>query len=211
VAADNVGMGIAHRVHEIPASTFQSANPIYILLFGLAFTTLWAFLGKFGFEPKAPVKFSLGLLQLGLGFGAFWYGAKHADARGMVALTWLLVGYLLQTTGELCVSPVGLSMISRLAPARLVATVMGVWFLATAFSQFLAAIIAQFMAAPQKEGTAITIPPPSETVGVYGQVFGQIAVAAMIAAVICLALSPMLSRWMHEDEPAAGGVAQAKH
>ena len=101
-------------------------------------------MGKRGLEPGTPVKFALGLLQLGLGFGAFWYGAQSADDRGMVALVWLFIGYLLQTTGELCLSPVGLSMITKLSPAFLVSTVMGMWFLATAFSQFLAAIIAQF-------------------------------------------------------------------
>lgn len=199
VSPDNVGMGLAERVQEIPASTFQSANPIYILLFGLTFTLLWTALGKRGLEPSTPVKFSLGLLQLGVGFGAFWYGANHADARGMVALAWLLVGYLFQTTGELCISPVGLSMISRLAPARLVATVMGIWFLATAFSQFLAAIIAQFTGAPAENGGTLSLPPPVETVRLYGTVFGQIAAAAAISAVICFALSPLLTRWMHED------------
>ena len=81
------------------------------------------------------MKFALGLLQLGLGFGALWYGAQKADARGMVAVSWLLLGYLLHTTGELCLSPVGLSMVTKLSPRRLVSTVMGAWFLATAFSR----------------------------------------------------------------------------
>src|SRR5690606_19733705 len=129
---------------EIPASTFQSANPIFILLFGLAFTALWGFLGARGIEPSTPVKFALGLLQLGLGFAALWYGAQHADARGMVGMGWLLLGYLLHTTGELCLSPVGLSMVVRLSPARSVSTTTGAWFLATAFSSYLAAIIATF-------------------------------------------------------------------
>jgi proton-dependent oligopeptide transporter, POT family len=123
---------------------FQSVNPIYILIFGLVFTALWTTLGQWGLEPSTPVKFALGLFQLGLGFGAFWLGAQWSDERGMVSLVWLMVGYLLHTTGELCLSPVGLSMVTRLSPARLVSTVMGAWFLATAFSQFLAAIIAQF-------------------------------------------------------------------
>ena len=100
-------------------------------------------LGTRGLEPSTPVKFSLGLLQLGLGFGAFWYGAQSANDRGMVAVVWLLLGYLLHTTGELCLSPVGLSMVTKLSPARIVSTVMGAWFLATAFSNYLAGAIAQ--------------------------------------------------------------------
>ena len=90
------------------------------------------------------MKFALGLLQLGLGFLAFWYGAQTADQRGMVSIIWLVVGYWLQTTGELCLSPVGLSTMTKLSPKVLVSTLMGAWFLATAFSQYLAAIISQF-------------------------------------------------------------------
>ncbi|NUQ66521.1 MAG: hypothetical protein HUU20_29005, partial [Pirellulales bacterium] len=199
VTEENLGMGVANRVHEIPASIFQSVNPVYILIFGLVFTMLWAGLSRIRLEPSTPVKFSLGLLQLGLGFGAFWYGAVHADERGMVGLEWLFLGYLLHTTGELCLSPVGLSMVTRLSPSYLVATVMGVWFLAMAYSQFLAAIIAQFTGVSHEAGTEPTIPPPSQTVDLYGDVFGKIAVAAMISTLICFALSPLLKRWMHSE------------
>jgi POT family proton-dependent oligopeptide transporter len=193
-------MGIARRIREIPASTFQAVNPIYILVFGLAFTALWAVLAKLRLEPSTPVKFALGLLQLGLGFGVFWYGAQSADQRGMVGLWVLFAGYLLHTTGELCLSPVGLSMVTRLSPAHLVSTVMGAWFLATAFSQFLAAIIAQFTGVGHGEGNgAGGIPIPKETLHVYGDVFGKIAIAAVISAAICFLLAPMLKRWMHEE------------
>jgi POT family proton-dependent oligopeptide transporter len=200
VSEGNVGMGIGRRIQEIPASTFQAVNPIYIMVFGLLFSMLWTVLGKRGKEPSTPVKFALGLFQLGLGFGAFWYGAQAADERGMVALGWLFAGYLLHTTGELCLSPVGLSMVTRLSPARLVSTVMGMWFLATAFSQFLAAIIAQFTGVTEGgNGEGNVIPVPLETVNVYGDVFGKIAVSAMVSAVICLILSPLLRRWMHGE------------
>jgi POT family proton-dependent oligopeptide transporter len=191
---------------EIPASEFQAVNPIYILLFGLAFTALWSFLEKRGWEPSTPVKFSLGLLQLGLGFAVLWYGAKMANARGMVALSWLLLGYLFHTTGELCLSPVGLSMVTKLSPARIVSTMMGTWFLATAFSQYLAGQIAKLTSVGGESAGEQTIPPPIDTVHVYGHVFGQIAIAAMVSALICLALSPLLVRWAHageEDVPAA--------
>jgi proton-dependent oligopeptide transporter, POT family len=202
VTDDDVGMGIANRSDEIPASTFQSVNAVYILVFGLIFTALWTWLGRRGREPSTPVKFSLGLLQLGLGFVAFWYGAQTADQRGMVSLSWLFVGYLLHTTGELCLSPVGLSMVTKLSPTRLVSTVMGIWFLATGFSQSLAAIIAQFTGVTHGEGTQTLIPVPKETVHIYGDVFGKIAISAIVAALICFALSPLLSRWMHTEAEA---------
>lgn len=198
VTEENVGMGIGGS--EVPASVLQAANPIFILIFGLVFSALWGFLGTRGVEPSTPIKFALGLIQLGFGFAAFWYGVQTADQRGMVLMAWLLLGYLFQTTGELCLSPVGLSMITKLSPARLVSTVMGTWFLATAFSQFLAAIIAQFTGVTHGgNGGNNVIPVPAETVGVYGGVFGKIALAAIASGILCLILSPLLSYWMHSD------------
>jgi len=166
-----------------------------------------------GWEPSTPFKFALGLLQLGLAFVAFWYGSQCADSRGMVGLSWLFLGYLLQTTGELCLSPVGLSMVTQMAPQRLVATVMGAWFLATAFSEFMAAIIAQFTGVTHGEGGGV-IPPPIDTVHVYGHVFGVIAVTALASSLICFALVPVIKRWMHVgqsvDEVATRDVEPAE-
>ena len=200
VTADLVGMGIAEEKDETKASIYQSLNPAYILILGLVFTALWGFLGARGFEPSTPVKFSLGLAQLGLGFGCFWMGAEGADDRGMVAVSWLYLGYLLQTTGELCLSPVGLSMVTKLSPARLVSTVMGMWFLATAFSAFLSAIIAQFTGIGEGGEGGGAIPVPSETVNTYGDVFGLLAAIGLASGAFCLLLSPILKRWMHEGE-----------
>jgi POT family proton-dependent oligopeptide transporter len=107
---------------------------------------------------------------------------------------------LLQTTGELCLSPVGLSMVTRLSPTQLVSTVMGAWFLATAFSQFLAAIIAQFTGVSEGGAGGVgALPIPLETVDLYGNVFFMIAISAAISGVICLLLSPVLKYWMHTD------------
>ena len=193
-AQDNVGkLGLGGT--EVPASVFQSSNAIFIMIFGLVFTALWTFLGTKGLEPSTPVKFSLGLLQLGLGFLCLYFGAQTADSDGMVGMYWLLLMYLLLTTGELCLSPVGLSMVTKLSPARLVSTVMGSWFLATAFSQFLAAIIAQFAAVDTGDG--VVIPVPSETVHIYGNVYQLVGFMAIGSAVVLLILSPLLKKWMH--------------
>src|SRR4029079_15617355 len=105
------------------------------------------YLGARGLDPSTPVKFGLGLLQLALGFLAFWYGAQHADSRGMVAVSWLILGYLLHTTGELSLSPVGLSMITKLSPQQIVSTAMGAWFLATGLANNLASEIAKLTGA----------------------------------------------------------------
>lgn len=195
---DNVGMGIAEVSDELATSSFQAVNPTYILLLALVFNWIWSRLRALGWEPSAGVKFSLGLLQIGIGFGAFWLGAQSANERGMVNVMWLLVGYLFHTTGELCLSPVGLSVMTKLAPKVLVSTLMGGWFLATAFSQYLAAIISQFTGVG--EGAGDELPIPKETVNVYGDVFGQLAVVAVVCAVVCFVISPLLKRWMHLDD-----------
>jgi POT family proton-dependent oligopeptide transporter len=207
VSDDDVGMGLASTSDELAASTFQAANPMFILLFGLVFTALWGALGSRGLDPAPPYKFALALMQLGLGFGAFWLGTVNADGRGMVTVAWLLAGYILQTTGELCLSPVGLSMITKLSPRILVSTVMGGWFLATAFSQYLAAIISQFTGVSGEGGGEQVIPPPIETVNVYGDVFRQIAIAAIASGIICLVLAPLLHKWMHVHEAEAAEAA----
>ena len=120
----------------------------------------------------------------------------------MVGVGWLLLTYLLFTTGELCLSPVGLSMITKLSPARLVSTVMGSWFLATAVSQFLAGIIAQFTQVGDGEGATARVPPPIDTVHIYGDVYGLIAIAAGVSTFVCFCLVPLLKKWMHEGEEA---------
>jgi len=194
---ENVGkLGLGGT--EIPASVFQAVNPIYIMVFGLVFSVLWGFLGARGWEPSTPVKFSFGLLQLGLGFLCLYLGAQSCDVDGMVSMHWLLLMYLLLTTGELCLSPVGLSMITKLSPSHLVSTVMGAWFLATAFSQFLAAIIAQFAAVNE---TGNLVPIPIETVHIYGDVYQMVSFMAIGSGIICFLLSPILKKWMHSDMP----------
>jgi POT family proton-dependent oligopeptide transporter len=119
---------------------------------------------------------------------------------------WLLLAYLLHTTGELCLSPIGLSMVTKLSPAALVSTTMGAWFLATAYSQYLAGIIAALTGVSHgDEGDAAKrIPPPADTVGVYGDVFGRIAIASFVAFLLLLALTPLIKKWMHAEKPMTG-------
>jgi proton-dependent oligopeptide transporter, POT family len=199
VRAEHVGMYIGDA--EISAPEFQAVNPLFILVFGLLFSALWTVLSRRGLEPSTPVKFAVGLVLMGFGFAVLWYGAtKMADGRGMVGMSWLVLGYLLHTTGELCLSPVGLSMVTRLSPTRIVSTMLGAWFLATAFSQSLASMIAKLTAVGTEEGGQNIIPPPIETVHVYGHVFGQIAIATMATAVLCFAVAPLLKRWEHPGE-----------
>ena len=201
---EDVNKGLVIGGNEIKASVYQAANPTFILLLGPVFSWLWGAMGRR--DPSAGVKFGLGLLQLAGGFACFWMGAKTADANGMVGMEWLLLGILLQTTGELCLSPVGLSLVTKLSPAAMGSTIMGAWFLATAFSHLVAAAIAG-MTGVSEGGEGAVVPPPIETVNVYGNVFGGIAIAAAVSAFILFALSPWLKARMHLSEAEAAGSA----
>jgi len=195
----DVQQGLDVGGNEIKASVFQAVNPTFILLLGPIFSWLWLTMGRR--DPSPAVKFALGIFQLGLGFGCFWVGAQGADANGMVRMEWLLLGLLLQTTGELCLSPVGLSLVTKISPMRMVSTIMGAWFLATSFSHMLAASIAALTGVEASEGGSM--PPPTETVHLYGDVFGIVALSACAAAVVLLMLSPWLRARMHLDAEAS--------
>jgi POT family proton-dependent oligopeptide transporter len=123
---------------EIPAGTFQSINPAFIIIFAPVFAALWVNLGRRNLDPSAPAKFALGLILMGVGFLVMVLAARYVVMGEKVLPTWLILTYLLHTFGELCLSPVGLSSMTKLAPARFVGQVMGVWFLATAIGNNLA-------------------------------------------------------------------------
>lgn len=126
---------------EIPASWFQSINAIFIIILAPFFGALWIKLGTKNLDPSIPMKFALGLISLGLGFFVMVAAAKLAiDSK--VGSHWLILTYLLHTTGELCLSPVGLSTITKLAPKQIVGQMMGIWFLATSLGNLLAGLVA---------------------------------------------------------------------
>ncbi len=182
---------------EMPTSWGQSFNPAFILLLGVPFAALWTKLGTMHREPPTPLKFTLGIFQLGLGFLVLAFGARLSSDTGQVAIIWLILGYLLHTTGELCLSPVGLSMVTKLAPMKIVSMVMGAWFLSNAFANYLASVIARFTSVSGAEGGSAEALDPIQTVAIYGDVFQNIGLAAMAATVLSLALVPLLRKWMH--------------
>jgi POT family proton-dependent oligopeptide transporter len=123
---------------NMPAGTLQAVNPLFIILFAPVFAAIWVNLGRRNLDPSAPAKFALGLMLMGGGFLVMFLAARYVVAGDMVLPTWLILTYLLHTFGELCLSPVGLSSMTKLAPARFVGQVMGLWFLATAVGNNLA-------------------------------------------------------------------------
>lgn len=123
-----------------PASWFQSLNALFIIALAPVFAWLWVWLGKR--EPASPTKFAMGLLLVGAGFGVMIFAAQAAADGSMVSPWWLSVMYLLHTLGELCVSPVGLSAITKLAPERVTGLIMGVWFLSPAVANYISGRLA---------------------------------------------------------------------
>jgi proton-dependent oligopeptide transporter, POT family len=171
---------------EMPASWFQSVNSFWIITLAPLFGALWVWLGKRGLEPSAPLKFALGLVQVGLGFIVLVLGAPSEDGQ-MTSMVFVILLYLLHSTAELCFSPVGLSSMTRLAVGSMTGLMMGTWFLATAAGNFLAARIAQ---ATGGEGAG-----PERVLEVYWSI-GWIIVAV---GVVAIPVSWFITRLMHLD------------
>lgn len=163
---------------EVTASQLLSINPLFIVLLGIPFSILWTRLGRVNRNPSSPVKFGLGLFQLALGFVALVMAAKQANTSGSASLGWMILAYLLHTTGELCISPVGLSAITKLSPAKLTGLMMGFWFFCTAFAGVSSGLIAKLT---------------SGDAGYQG-VFQTLVYVGLGAGLLILLLSPLLKR-----------------
>lgn len=190
---------------EVPASMFQSINSIYIVAFGPVFAWLWTLLGKRGLEPSAPAKFGLGVIQLGAGFLVLVAGAAATGAGQLTPVVFIFLIYLLHTTGELCLSPVGLSAMNRLSPANMASLIMGMWFFASATGNFAAGLIAAATGAEGADGAD----PRQVVMGVYSTV-GWTAIAV---GVLMLAIAPLIGRLMHletlrDDQAALAGQSE---
>ena len=173
----------------VPTSLFQSINPIYIVVLAPLFAGMWQWLGRRGLEPSAPAKFGLALFQVGLGFQVFVWGAGTGDPAVMTSVVFVFLIYLLHTTGELCLSPVGLSAMTRLAPVHLGSFIMGAWFYTSAFGNFVAGKIGEATGGESGEMSK------ELTLSIYSQI-GWIAIG--VAALVLL-ISPFVKRWMHLD------------
>ncbi len=159
---------------DIPASVFQSINPIYIILLAPLFAVLWQWLGARGLEPSAPAKFALALFQVGAGFLVFAWGAQASGIGAMTPVIFVFLLYLLHTTGELCLSPVGLSAMNRLAPTFMASLIMGAWFYMTAVGSFVAGKIGESTGGESGELSQ------EVTLGIYNQI-GWVAIGVGVA------------------------------
>ena len=173
-----------------PASWYQSVNPLAILLFAPAFAWLWLALERRGRNPSTPAKFGLGLLLLGVGFVPMVLAATQARGSGLAGPQWLLLTYLFCTFGELCLSPVGLSMVTKLAPARLGSLLMGTWFFSLSLANLFGGLVARHSKRLEAGDASFVLE------GLPG-FYLLLVVAPLAAGALLLALSPQLRRMMH--------------
>ena len=175
-----------------PATWYQSVNAMCVVIFVPIFMMLWAFLARLGIEPSTPTKFAIGLLLISLSFIVMIPGAIEAKfSGGKAAMYYLLLCYLIATWGELCLSPIGLSMITKLSPARYVSQFMGLWFLASSLSYLMAGYAASYFGSG--EGISLFFGKD----GGLADFFLLMAIIPFVIGIIALAMAPMLKRKMH--------------
>ena len=170
---------------EMPAGYFQSVNSTFIILFAPFFGAMWIYLAKRNLEPSSPLKFAFGLFGVAAGFFVMYFAAKIAASGEMAAPTWLIFTYLFHTFGELSLSPVGLSLTTKLAPKGYQGQMMGIWFLSVALGNLLAGIIAGEASGGDADALANM---PSQYITIVLTTFG--------AALLLLALNKPLRKLM---------------
>ena len=179
---------------EIHAAVFQSVNATFIILLAPLFSFVWLYLNRKGMEPSTPMKFALSLIQLGLGFLLLVYGAGRADDPTQVALIWLILLYLLHTMGELCISPVGLSMTTKLSVPSVVGMMMGCWFLASAAGNYVSGQIAAMTGSDTIGGEVVDA---GAALANYVEVYSTAGWYSIGFGVLAMLLAPVLKHFMH--------------
>jgi POT family proton-dependent oligopeptide transporter len=177
--------------YEISAGQFLSFNALFIILLAPVFAWIWPSLGKY--NPNTAVKFALALVLVGLGFGALVMGINVSGA-GKVAAIWLVLAYFLHTCGELSLSPVGLSAVTKLSPVKIVGFMMGVWFLATASSEFIASVLANIASVDTSNGLAPDLNVAKQS---YLKLFEYLFYTGLAFGALLLLISPIIKKLMH--------------
>lgn len=179
---------------DVPAPVFQSLNAGYIFLFAPLVAWLWLWLEKRNLNPSTPVKFAFGVALAGLGFLALVGGMKGSGSTGYTAVYFIFLIYWIHTMGELLVSPVGLSAVTKMAPVRVVGMTMGAWFLYSGLSNFLAGVISRTTGAETIGGQITNV---AAAKAGYVAVYTQVGYVALGIALIMLLISPLIKKLMH--------------
>jgi POT family proton-dependent oligopeptide transporter len=179
----------------LPTSMFQGVNPLFIILLAPLFAAVWKKLADVSRPLSAPAQFGLGLVQLGAGFLVLVAGARVAGPSGLAPLWSIVVAYMLHTTGELCLSPIGLSLVTKLSPKSITAFVMGIWFLSSSFAHTIGAEISKLTSQPAEAVAAVM--DPAKSLHLYAGVFGNVGFIAIGAGFVLFLLVPVMRGWMH--------------
>ena len=193
------------------ASQTNAINPFYIVLLAIPFSWMWTKLGGLNKNPNTPMKFALGIFQLGLGFLIFASTAHFMGEDGKIPFLFVFLGYFLITTGELFLSPIGLSKVTELAPKKIAAFMMGVWFLSSTFAHYISGVIAKlttsgnestesnwlsdlsnwFMGYPDTSNEVVA------TLLQYNSIYAQIGFVTIFIALFVIIISPFIKKLMH--------------
>ena len=179
---------------EVPASMFQSLNAGFIFTIAPLFAMLWIALAKRNMEPSTPIKFSIGIILVGLGFLALVYGMKSSEGL-QTGVLWIILIYLLHTLGELCLSPVGLSSVTKLSPQRIVGFMMGMWFFASAAGNYVAGLIAKATAS-ESSGNSSEIFDIVQKQS-FMDVYTDVGLMAIGCGILLAVITPILKKLMH--------------
>jgi POT family proton-dependent oligopeptide transporter len=180
----------------------QSFNGAFILIFAPIFAAMWTWLGRHKKDPGDAFKFALGLIQVGAGFLVLVWGVQYADAEYKVPLIFLILLYLLHTTGELFLSPVGLSAMTKLTPAPIAATMMATWYLGSSIAQAVQAQITKLTAQETVGGQVLD---PELALKTYAEVFTNVGLWGIGIGVVLGIASPFLNKLAHlRDKPRDG-------
>lgn len=190
-AANNLNNTIA-GVELSPNGVNNSANSLFVIGFAALVGLVWLWMAKRKIEPNTIIKFGLAFLFLAGGFWIFYYTQFFADINGKTSLGIFTFGWFVITFGELCLSPIGMSAMTKLSPQKTQAVIMGMWFLASAYGQYFAGILGANIASASKNMTNL------EKLNTYADGYQQLAIYALVAGIVLIAISPLVKKLMQE-------------
>jgi proton-dependent oligopeptide transporter, POT family len=196
---------------EIPAPALQSLNPLFVLIGAPVASGIWLTLARHGRNPSVSMKFALAILQVSIAFLVLSRGAGSGATSQGVSLGWLVLSVFLMTTGELCLGPIGLAIVTKLAPHRLVGAMTGAFFLAYSAANFISGRLAQLTGSSE---TGLHQLDYADALRNYASAYRYLGLMALGAGAVLLVISPLLNRWLHESAPwpsAADDVARVAH
>lgn len=175
-----------------PNGVNNAANSFFVIVFAALVGMVWLWLHKRKLEPNTVMKFGLGFLFLAGGFAIFYYTKFFADASGKTSLNLFTFGWFIITFGELCLSPIGMSAMTKLSPAKTQAVIMGMWFLASAYGQYFAGLLGANIADASEHASNL------EKLNVYANGYKQLAIYALLAGVVLIAIAPLVKKLMQD-------------